>query len=197
MREPARARSKAPRRVRGTRGAYYGRADHISSWRPLETDSVESGAEVKASVLAVALLASGCAKPGHFRPSNLTPLETDAASQAFGAWCSARGGSNCAVLDPDGNATVEVGPLPDPDPDGWGMFYPGLGKIIVRDGRNTPGWLDVFRAIVLHEIGHYYACSEDHGFSGPSAMGKVSQAIAAKGVVDLTGLRARGVCPRW
>lgn len=156
---------------------------------------------MKALLLALALLAAGCAKPGHFRPSNLTPLETEAAAQAFGAWCKERGGDgangvNCAVLDPKGNATVEIGTIPKSD--GWGMYDPGMSRIVVRDARNTPGWLDVFRAIVLHEIGHYYSCKEEPvAFTGASAMGDVPQAIAAKGVVDLKSLRARGVCPKW
>lgn len=156
---------------------------------------------MKTILLILALLTTSCAKPGHFRPSNLTPQEVAAASQAFEAWCSERGGDgangvNCAVLDPKGNATVEIGAIPKSD--GWGMYHPGLGKIIARNARNTPGWLDTFRAIVLHEIGHYYSCKEEPlAFTGPSAMGDVPQAIAAKGVVDLKGLRSRGVCPKW
>lgn len=150
---------------------------------------------MKYSILLSLLLLS-CAKIGHFKPVNLTPNEEKAAAEAFKGWCVASKGTKCAVLDPNGDAYIV---LADELPHSyWGTYEAGRSRIVVRNVRSYPLWIDIFRAVMLHETGHFFFCGEEkQDFIGPSAMGTVSQGILVNGTVDLNGLRARKVCPNW
>jgi hypothetical protein len=151
---------------------------------------------MKYTMLLCVLLASCTVEPGHFRPVGLTPQEEQTVAKSFNSWCTASNGSKCAVLDPKGGADVLLSnDLPN---EAWGMYHQGLSKIVVRDARDTKNWMSLLQAIVMHEVGHYFCCTEERSeFVGPSAMGSVAQAVEANGVVDLEGLRARNVCPSW